>query len=147
MLTLNSWTDYHVWGSEDLSPVSPVCRSYGHWRGIISTAKMSLTRNVNNSLGPQWPRNVHNVIMLISGSWSLLWRHSSNCPGSQVLMGTVSCVTSPWQSHNAHIHSLDLQCHKDVPYLAVWSSTDDIAPSCDHVSPCVSLCVVSSPHH
>ena len=47
-------------------------------QGIISTAKMSLTRNVNNSLGPQWPRNVKlwsdvDILLLISAMETFLW--------------------------------------------------------------------------
>ena len=80
-------------------------------------------------------------LMLASSSWSLQWRHSSNCPGSQFWCEL--CHESPctWHPHNAtHL----IMSHG--PYLAFWSITEYIASSlcwwCDHVSAPGSLCRV-----
>ena len=83
--------------------------------------------------------------MLISCSWSLQWRHSSDCAW---ISWCVSWVTR--RLTLAQCPQLIMsQCHKDVPYLAVWSNTDDIASSpwwwCDHVLPPGSLCRVITP--
>ena len=69
--------DDQSWVMSVMCPLSGAVNGH-QTQGIISTAKMSLTRNVNNSLGPQWPRNVKlwsdvDILLLISAMETFLW--------------------------------------------------------------------------
>ena len=115
----------------------------GHQKGIISTAKMSLPRNVNNSLGPQWPRNVK----LGSSCW---YPAPDLCNGDIPLIVPGAhdvCHESPgaWQSHNADNVTMSQRCA--IPGCLIqhrWYRLVTLVP----VWPCVapgSLCHVITP--
>ena len=78
------------------------------------------------------------ILLLISAMETFLW----------LCLELMMCVMSH-QAPDNHTMLIMSQCHCNVPYLAVWSNTDDIASSpwcwCDHVLPPGSLCHVITP--